>query len=116
MSVDLTRMDDGLIITFSNKEWSLILETAIANGWEPQGTFKIDDDGEEIEQWDTTDYYSNDGQGVRGSDSEAMAIALAKFEQGLKENTPNKSIFQQFMNFVQILDNGEPYCPGFEIY
>lgn len=116
MSVDLTRMDDGLITTFSNNDWSLILETAIANGWKPQGTFKIDDDGEEIEKWDTTDYQSNDGQGVRGTDAEAIAIALVKCVQGSNDNASTNNLFQQFINFAQIFDNGETYFPGFEIY
>ena len=53
MGYNLSRMDDGLEWTCSQSLWSFVLESAKEKGWQPMGTFKIDDDsGDEDPAWD----------------------------------------------------------------
>jgi hypothetical protein len=116
MSVDLTRLDDGEILTLSNQEWASILKLAAESGWVPEGTRRIDEDGNEVEDWDEKDYQSNDGQLVRGSDVEMLVNSIVKVrrdklsEEGLQEAINN------FIEFAKIAEDGDEYFPGFEIY
>ena len=113
MGYSLSRMDDGLEWTCNQSLWSFVLESAKEKGWQPMGTFKIDDDsGDEDPAWDGRDYHSNDGQGVQGEDSENLAKALEKY---LEEESPEeieRKIILSFLEWVSL----EGDFPGFEIY
>lgn len=111
MSYSLSRMDDGEALDLSNNIYSSILEIAQKHGWDPDGTCLLDEEGDPVEDWDETDYTSNDGQIVSGSDAEDMLNAL---QEALKVNDC-ADICDDVEAFVKwLVLEGE--CPGFEIH
>ena len=118
MAVDLVRKDDGERLSMPNQMWAYLLSSAEASGWKPSGTTLMDEQTEEERiDWDTTDYSSNEGQSVDDEDAEAMADALRSFQSQNKTAGPEEgSSLQEFLDFVQIDDEGDQYYPGFEIW
>lgn len=75
MGYDLA--NEKRVLSLTNGNWAWLLETAVANGWQPNGT-------EQPEDW-TTDwkgsnwsgnYSTSDGQLVTGADAMSFAKAL----------------------------------------
>jgi len=118
MAVDLVRKDDGERLSMPNQMWAYLLTSAEASGWKPSGTTLMDGETEEERaDWDTTDYSSNEGQSVDDEDAEAMADALRSFQsQNGTAGPEEESSLQEFLDFVQIDDEGDQYYPGFEIW
>ena len=118
MATDLVRKEDGERLSMSNQMWAFLLTSAEATGWKPAGTTLLDDETEEERvDWDSTDYSSNDGQSVDEEDAEAMAESLQDFKNQSNNIGPKeKSILQEFLSWVQIEEEGDKYCPGFEIW
>ena len=113
MAYNLSRNDDGKENIISNAYYGLILEKARENGWEPIGTYKIDDDGEEDESWDSSDYVSNSGQGVSEEDAYALSDALKKTLEISSLDENEREIISEFIEWLFI---SEDETPGFEIY
>lgn len=106
-------MDDGEEWTCNRPLWDFLLDSARSKGWQPTGTYKIDEEsGDDDPTWDSRDYHSNSGQGVMGSDVESMVSALKLFDQEESPKGEEKEIISGFIRW-SVLD-GE--FPGFEIY
>jgi len=113
MAYDLSRMEDGEKLSISNSDYGLVLETANKFSWEPRGTFKIDENGNEIEFWDSSDYTSCDGQSVNEFDAGELFDALVKALASSKLDEYEITVIKNFIAWLQITE-GE--IPGFEIY
>ena len=113
MGYNLSRMDDGEEWKCNTSIWNFLLDSARAKGWQPTGTYKIDEEsGDEDPTWDSKDYDTNSGQGVMGSDVESMVSALKLFDEQECPKEEEKEIISEFIQWA-VLD-GE--YPGFEIY
>ena len=90
--------------------WGVILETAKNNGWCPDGTSLVDDEGEEVDDWDCTNYASHAGQRVHCFDSEDICDALNK---ATIVDVDHKEVFDRFVKWCSVDDYG---IVGFEIH
>lgn len=120
MGMNLARLEDGEEFTCSNGYWHLILDSAKKEGWSPLGTTKYDDDMNKDENWDQTDYHSNNGQIVNDEDAYQISKSLKQFINKQKGNLPpdEHKIITQFIEWLKIEDyedDGIDYFPGFEI-
>lgn len=116
MSVDLVRLEDAERLSISNQQWAFILTSAENNGWKPLGTTKLDDEGEVNEDWDTSDYSSNDGQVVDSDDCMQLDICCKKALIKSKDDKWEMETLEKFIQFVSISEDNELYYPGFEIW
>lgn len=114
MGVNLIRFDDGEEWTCNNSLWSFILESAIKEGWKPQGTYKFVEGTESLNNnWNKNDYQSNQGQGVTEEDIENMILSLKQYLNKQDSKNPIESdIIKSFINFVQSNEG----IHAFEIY
>ena len=113
MGYNLSRMDDGAEWTCNNPLWAFLLTAANRSGWQPIGTFRIDDEsGEEDQSWDKENYQSNDGQGVSGKDAENFAKALQSY---LVKEDPEGIERKTIESFLLWVCQDDAF-PGFEIY
>ena len=113
MGYNFTRMDDGEEWTCNRPLWDFLLDSARAKGWQPTGTYKIDEvSGDEDPAWDPNDYHSNSGQGVMGNDVESMVSALKLFDEQECPKGVEKEIISGFIRWAMLDDE----YPGFEIY
>ena len=117
MAVDLVRKEDGEKLNLSNQIWGFILQMAEENGWEPEGTSLLDEETEEEkEDWDTSDYSSNEGQSVEEEDAENIANALKIYLDNVDSTDPvEEEAINKFLAWVSFEDE-EDYFPGFEIW
>ena len=120
MGMNFSRLEDGEEFTCNNALWHFILDSAKKGGWEPLGTFKLDENQNTDNSWDNSDYTSNSGQVVNDEDAHQISKSLKNFISKEKENvshieyeTLNK--FIEWLKIEDYEDDGMDYIPGFEI-
>jgi len=112
MSYNLTRLEDGEVLSLSNKTYNEILQLSQANGWVPDGTTLINDSEESDTSWDCNDYESHNGQIVNEFDAEDISKALKK---ALETGQVPSEISQDVKDFFEWLSIDNEF-KGFEIY
>ena len=79
MTTEVVNLKTREEIPFTNAAWNEILNIALSEGWDPQGTvlykdtnyFQID------ETWDSDNYTSHNGQVIESKDADALGEALS---------------------------------------
>ncbi|MCA1763002.1 MAG: hypothetical protein LC664_08435, partial [Flavobacteriales bacterium] len=98
--MDLTRMEDGEVFQCSNFFWGRTLQLAERNGWEPEGTHFIDEQGEEQSDWDGN-YDDQNGQVVSEQDAGNLITAL---EAGLESIKKSPADYDWIDDEIQLLE------------
>jgi hypothetical protein len=111
MAYSLSRLGDGETFDVSNFVYGSILQIAEKHGWIPDGTCLLDEEGDPVDEWDTSDYSSANGQLVNGTDAEDIFNALKEALNAHDCEGFNSDV-ESFANWLVI--DGD--FPGFEIY
>ena len=118
MAFDFFRLDDGEQFSISNATWGRYLELAVGEGWEPQGTCKVNDEGDEDTDWGGA-YDLNEGQMLSADDAENLFLALqrAVLNPLVDLSDDESRQLRQFISWGRIDQGGSALeAVGFEIY
>ena len=123
MGMDLVRLADSEKFICNNFFWGRLIDVALSNGWNPKGTYKLDDNDDEDPNWSGS-YLDNDGQIVDSDDALNLLIAL---ERSMEENNLSEqdwidaeiSLLKDFIKWGRLTNSDLGYDnepPGFEIW